>query len=86
MSDEIKPINQQETVDYWIADEVKKDPAGFAHMIVNSAFYDGDATALKKVTEALEEMKFRDDEKLKLSDGQIKNIILLAAERIRKAG
>jgi|WetSurMetagenome_2_1015567.scaffolds.fasta_scaffold16395_3 hypothetical protein len=56
--------------------------ARFAAKIVDAAA-EADPTALKQVLAALEELKYKQDEKLKLSDEQIRQIIILTADRIR---
>ena len=55
----------------------------FAGKIVDAAS-NSDPAALKQVLLALEEVKFYEDEQSKFTDEQIKNIICLASDRIRR--
>lgn len=44
---------------------------------------DGDTSALKEITKALNESKFKDEDNLPINDSRIKEIFLLAADAIR---
>jgi N-acetylglucosamine kinase-like BadF-type ATPase len=47
---------------------------------------EGDSNSLKIIRETLEELKFKREQKRIVTDEQLKTIITLAADRIRKEG
>lgn len=73
-----------ETQDFWegLAAQVGRDQGPIISDIITSA-RDGDASALKIVQTALEKFSGAKEEKLKVTDEQFKQIIRLAADRIK---
>jgi hypothetical protein len=65
-----------------LASTAREDRGGLIGSIIQNAKL-GDASSLKILERALLEGRFGQEEKLKLTDGQYKTIILLAADRIR---
>jgi hypothetical protein len=76
-------VEVKRTLQEIIAAEIDAHPSRYALDIISS-FQKGDAAGIKVVMQALEEEKYKEDNKFPINDERLKEIICACADRIRK--